>query len=83
MMLSRFIGVSDIASVRFSLPSQLLEPIPNLGRYLMIQRIEVDEIEYWHYLDRPEIFIRYEVHTPGFCSLPVASEIRKMSWGEC
>lgn len=29
--LSRFIGVSDIASVRFSLPAQLMEPIPNLG----------------------------------------------------
>lgn len=27
----RFIGVSDIASVRFSLPAQLLEPTPNLG----------------------------------------------------
>lgn len=24
-------GVSDIATVRFSLPSQLLEPVPNLG----------------------------------------------------
>ena len=28
----RFIGVTDIASVRFSLPAQLLEPTPNLGR---------------------------------------------------
>ena len=27
----RFIGVTDIASVRFSLPAQLLEPTPNLG----------------------------------------------------
>lgn len=42
-ILKRFIGVSDIAAVRFSLPAQLLEPIPNL--------------EYWHYLDRPETFI--------------------------
>jgi hypothetical protein len=42
MILKRFIGVSDMASVRFSLPAQLLEPIPNL--------------EYWHYLDRPETF---------------------------
>ncbi|EXJ95706.1 hypothetical protein A1O1_00829 [Capronia coronata CBS 617.96] len=41
-LLKKFIGVSDIANVRFSLPSQLLEPIPNL--------------EYWHYLDRPETF---------------------------
>jgi len=40
--LIRFIGVADIASVRFSLPSQLLEPRPNL--------------EYWTYLDRPETF---------------------------
>ncbi|ORY12782.1 oxysterol-binding protein-like protein [Clohesyomyces aquaticus] len=42
-ILRRFIGVSDIAAVRFSLPAQLLEPTPNL--------------EYWHYLDRPETFI--------------------------
>lgn len=35
-------GVSDIAAVRFSLPAQLMEPIPNL--------------EYWHYLDRPDAF---------------------------
>ncbi|KAF3480003.1 uncharacterized protein GIQ15_06979 [Arthroderma uncinatum] len=41
-ILKNFIGVSDIASVRFSLPAQLLEPIPNL--------------EYWNYLDRPESF---------------------------
>lgn len=27
----RFIGVADIANVRFSLPAQLIEPIPNLG----------------------------------------------------
>ncbi|CAP86149.1 Pc20g08200, partial [Penicillium rubens Wisconsin 54-1255] len=39
-----FVGVADIASVRFSLPAQLLEPRPNL--------------EYWHYLDRPETFAR-------------------------
>ena len=39
----RFIGVSDLASVRFSLPSQLLEPTPNL--------------EYWNYLDSPNAFI--------------------------
>ncbi|KAL1962793.1 hypothetical protein VTN77DRAFT_9162 [Rasamsonia byssochlamydoides] len=41
-ILRKFIGVADIASVRFSLPSHLLEPTPNL--------------EYWNYLDRPEIF---------------------------
>ncbi|KAL6721115.1 hypothetical protein ACLMJK_000215 [Lecanora helva] len=42
-ILRKFIGVSDIAAVRFSLPAQLLEPTPNL--------------EYWNYLDRPETFI--------------------------
>ena len=31
MGLYRFIGVTDIASVRFSLPAQLMEPTPNLG----------------------------------------------------
>src|SRR4051794_38264322 len=41
--LLRFIGVADLASVRFSLPSQLLEPPPNL--------------EYWNYLDSPNAFI--------------------------
>jgi hypothetical protein len=41
--LSRFIGVADIASVRFSLPAQLLEPTPNL--------------EYWNYLDQPDTFV--------------------------
>ncbi|KFY51344.1 hypothetical protein V496_08844 [Pseudogymnoascus sp. VKM F-4515 (FW-2607)] len=41
-ILRKFIGVKDIASVRFSLPAQLLEPTPNL--------------EYWTYLDRPETF---------------------------
>jgi len=40
---SRFIGVADLASVRFSLPSQLLEPTPNL--------------EYWTYLDAPNAFV--------------------------
>ncbi|PKY07697.1 hypothetical protein P168DRAFT_285901 [Aspergillus campestris IBT 28561] len=41
-ILRKFIGVADIASVRFSLPAHLLEPTPNL--------------EYWNYLDRPETF---------------------------
>ncbi|RYO85789.1 hypothetical protein DL764_009110 [Monosporascus ibericus] len=41
-ILRKFIGVSDLASVRFSLPSQLLEPTPNL--------------EYWNYLDNPTAF---------------------------
>jgi hypothetical protein len=40
---TRFIGVADLASVRFSLPSQLLEPTPNL--------------EYWNYLDSPNAFV--------------------------
>ncbi|KAG9380544.1 hypothetical protein A1F94_009439 [Pyrenophora tritici-repentis] len=33
-ILRRFIGVSDLAAVRFSLPAQLLEPRPNLGTLL-------------------------------------------------
>ncbi|KAL2268489.1 hypothetical protein VTJ83DRAFT_3335 [Remersonia thermophila] len=41
-ILRKFIGVSDLATVRFSLPSQLLEPTPNL--------------EYWNYLDAPNAF---------------------------
>ena len=42
-ILRKFVGISDLASVRFSLPAQLLEPTPNL--------------EYWNYLDRPETFV--------------------------
>lgn len=42
-ILRKFIGVSDLAAVRFSLPSQLLEPTPNL--------------EYWTYLDCPNAFV--------------------------
>ncbi|CCG82574.1 Putative uncharacterized protein [Taphrina deformans PYCC 5710] len=42
-ILRQFIGVKDMANVRFSLPAQLIEPIPNL--------------EYWNYLDRPDYFI--------------------------
>ena len=42
-ILRKFIGISDLASVRFSLPANLLEPTPNL--------------EYWNYLDRPETFV--------------------------
>ncbi|ORY60962.1 oxysterol-binding family protein [Pseudomassariella vexata] len=41
-ILRKFIGVPDLAAVRFSLPSQLLEPRPNL--------------EYWNYLDSPSAF---------------------------
>ena len=43
-ILKKFIGVSDMAAVRFSLPAQLLEPVPNL--------------EYWQYLDQPEMFAK-------------------------
>lgn len=42
-ILRKFIGVPDLATVRFSLPSQLLEPRPNL--------------EYWNYLDSPSAFL--------------------------
>ena len=42
-IIRKFIGVADLAAVRFSLPAQLLEPIPNL--------------EYWNYLDSPHAFI--------------------------
>ncbi|KAL1958454.1 hypothetical protein VTO42DRAFT_4318 [Malbranchea cinnamomea] len=42
-ILKKFIGHPDIATARFSLPAQLLEPIPNL--------------EFWNYLDRPDAFI--------------------------
>jgi len=74
-ILKRFIGVSDMAAVRFSLPAQLLEPIPNLGTSYTVETqarhlialytlpILVESLtgkaEYWHYLDRPETFARF------------------------
>ncbi|EWC43518.1 hypothetical protein DRE_07480 [Drechslerella stenobrocha 248] len=42
-ILRNFLGVADLANVRFSLPAQLMEPIPNL--------------EYWNYLDYPDAFV--------------------------
>ncbi|KAF9441610.1 hypothetical protein P691DRAFT_812344 [Macrolepiota fuliginosa MF-IS2] len=41
-LVKKCLGVKDIATMRLSLPASLLEPVPNL--------------EYWHYLDRPDIF---------------------------
>ncbi|KAL1705975.1 hypothetical protein EV121DRAFT_279244 [Schizophyllum commune] len=41
-LVKKCFGVKDIAAMRLSLPASLLEPIPNL--------------EYWHYLDRPDVF---------------------------
>lgn len=61
-LVKRSLGVKDLAAMfvsfvitgrrnsyltfrRLSLPASLLEPIPNL--------------EYWHYLDRPDVFAAY------------------------
>jgi len=41
-LVKKCLGVKDIASMRLSLPASLLEPVPNL--------------EFWHYLDRPDLF---------------------------
>lgn len=41
-LVRKCMGIKDIASMRLSLPASLLEPVPNL--------------EYWHYLDRPDLF---------------------------
>lgn len=41
-LVKKSLGVKDLAAMRLSLPASLLEPIPNL--------------EYWQYLDRPDIF---------------------------
>ncbi|KAF9457913.1 hypothetical protein BDZ94DRAFT_157704 [Collybia nuda] len=41
-LVKKCLGVKDIAAMRLSLPASLMEPIPNL--------------EYWHYLDRPDVF---------------------------
>ncbi|KAG1730899.1 hypothetical protein EDB19DRAFT_1366603, partial [Suillus lakei] len=41
-LIKKCLGVKDIAAMRLSLPASLLEPLPNL--------------EYWHYLDRPDLF---------------------------
>jgi len=41
-VLKKVIGVKDLANLRLSLPANLMEPQGNL--------------EYWHYLDRPDLF---------------------------
>ncbi|KXN81883.1 Oxysterol-binding protein-like protein 1 [Leucoagaricus sp. SymC.cos] len=41
-LVKKCLGVKDIATMRLSLPASLLEPVPNL--------------EYWQYLDRPDLF---------------------------
>ncbi|KAF8804607.1 hypothetical protein BYT27DRAFT_7106663 [Phlegmacium glaucopus] len=41
-LVKKSLGVKDLAAMRLSLPASLLEPVPNL--------------EYWHYLDRPDYF---------------------------
>jgi oxysterol-binding protein-related protein 9/10/11 len=38
-ILRKFIGVADLAAIRFSLPAQLLEPVPNLGKSLYTRSI--------------------------------------------
>jgi hypothetical protein len=74
-ILRKFVGVSDIASVRFSLPAQLLEPTPNL--------------EYWNYLDRPETFARSAIspviNLPDSVSdwKSTASAHQKNHWDGC
>ncbi|KAJ1960228.1 hypothetical protein GGI12_003918 [Dipsacomyces acuminosporus] len=42
-ILRKLVGVTDVISLRLSLPSQLLDPIPNL--------------EYWNYMERPDYFV--------------------------
>ncbi|KAG8826905.1 hypothetical protein FRC19_006778 [Serendipita sp. 401] len=42
-LVKRSLGVKDLAAMRISLPASLLEPVPNL--------------EYWGYLDRPDLFL--------------------------
>ncbi|KAF8325785.1 uncharacterized protein EI90DRAFT_2931268 [Cantharellus anzutake] len=51
-LLKKCLGVKDIASMRISLPASLLEPIPNL--------------EYWSYLDRPDLFVAINDSTDPF-----------------
>ena len=53
----RFIGVKDISAARLSLPSQLLEPVGNL-EYEVLEGAPAN-IRYWHYLDRPDYFVRW------------------------
>ncbi|KAF9515120.1 hypothetical protein BS47DRAFT_1294280 [Hydnum rufescens UP504] len=51
-LVKRCLGVKDIAALRISLPASLLEPIPNL--------------EYWTYLDRPDLFAAINDSTDPF-----------------
>ncbi|KAI9507142.1 hypothetical protein F5148DRAFT_981805 [Russula earlei] len=51
-LVKRSFGVKDLAAMRLSLPASLLEPIPNL--------------EYWHYLDRPDLLVTINDHDDPF-----------------
>jgi len=51
-LLKKALGVKDLAAMRLSLPASLLEPIPNL--------------EYWQYLDRPDLFIAINESSDAF-----------------
>ncbi|KAI6037614.1 hypothetical protein EDC04DRAFT_2129882 [Pisolithus marmoratus] len=51
-LVKKSLGVKDIAAMRLSLPASLLEPLPNL--------------EYWHYLDRPDLFAAINDHDDPF-----------------
>ncbi|CAG7847793.1 Oxysterol-binding protein-like protein 1 [Serendipita indica DSM 11827] len=47
-LVKRSLGVKDLAAMRISLPASLMEPVPNL--------------EYWGYLDRPDLFAAINEH---------------------
>ncbi|KAF8317153.1 hypothetical protein DL93DRAFT_2125174 [Clavulina sp. PMI_390] len=51
-LIKRSLGVKDLAAMRISLPASLMEPVPNL--------------EYWQYLDRPDLFAAINDSTDPF-----------------
>ncbi|KAJ2613525.1 hypothetical protein H4S08_002152 [Coemansia sp. RSA 1365] len=64
-ILRKLIGVADVINLRLSLPSQLLDPIPNL--------------EYWNYMDSPEHFVAMHalntISAPGWFGLLALREL--------
>ncbi|RMZ84118.1 hypothetical protein DV738_g700, partial [Chaetothyriales sp. CBS 135597] len=57
-LLWKFVGTADFSAVRFSLPAQLIEPIPNLGKYFHHENTMFLELTaFTQFVDRPDAFV--------------------------
>ncbi|RMZ91840.1 hypothetical protein DV736_g938, partial [Chaetothyriales sp. CBS 134916] len=57
-LLRKFVGVADFSAVRFSLPAQLIEPIPNLVRsVLLAPENATNRPRFTQFVDRADAFV--------------------------